>query len=121
MLLHYVLNDPCANWYTPILQVYGRVPVLQLGNLFFLIFNLVCGFSRTAPQMLVFRFLAGIGGAAPLAIGAGILADCFHPEQRGKAIGIYSLAPLIGPAVGPIAGGKNCFASHDLTRHTTSG
>lgn len=38
-------------------------------------------------------------------IGGGILADCFHPEQRGKAIAIYSLAPLIGPAAGPIAGG----------------
>lgn len=32
-------------------------------------------------------------------------SDCWHPEQRGKAVGIYSLAPLLGPAVGPIAGG----------------
>lgn len=51
------------------------------------------------------RFFAGIGGSAPLAIGGGILADCFLPEQRGKAIAIYSLAPLIGPAAGPVAGG----------------
>jgi hypothetical protein len=89
----------------PLSEVYGRVPVLQLANLFFLIFNLVCGFARTGAQMLVFRFLAGLGGSAPLAIGGGILADCFNPEQRGRAIGIYSLAPLIGPAAGPIAGG----------------
>lgn len=89
----------------PLSEVYGRVPVLQLANLFFLVFNLVCGFAQNAAQMLVFRFLAGIGGSAPLAIGGGILADCFHPEQRGRAIGIYSLAPLIGPAAGPIAGG----------------
>jgi MFS family permease len=53
----------------------------------------------------VLRFFSGIGGSAPLAIGGGILADCFHPEQRGKAIAIYSLAPLIGPAAGPVAGG----------------
>lgn len=32
-------------------------------------------------------------------------SDCWPPEQRGKAVGIYSLAPLLGPAVGPIAGG----------------
>ncbi len=32
-------------------------------------------------------------------------ADLFPPEQRGQAIAIQSLAPLIGPAVGPIAGG----------------
>ncbi|KAK4920756.1 hypothetical protein LTR49_011659 [Elasticomyces elasticus] len=89
----------------PLSEVYGRVIVLQLANLFFLIFNLACGFARTGAQMLVFRFLAGLGGSAPLAIGGGILADCFRPEERGKAIGVYSLAPLIGPAVGPIAGG----------------
>ena len=82
--------------------MYGRVPVLQLANLFFLVFNLVCGFAQNATQMIVFRFLAGLGGSAPLAIGGGILADCFHPEQRGRAIAIYSLAPLIGPAAGKL-------------------
>jgi len=96
----------------PLSEVYGRVPVLQLANLFFLVFNLACGFARNSGEMLAFRFLSGIGGSAPLAIGGGILADCFHPEQRGKAIGIYSLAPLIGPAVGPIAGG---FISENTT------
>ena len=88
----------------PLSELYGRVPVLQLANLFFLVWNLVCGFAQNGPQMLVFRFLAGLGGSAPLSIGGGILADCFHPEQRGKAIAIYSLAPLLGPALGPIAG-----------------
>ncbi|KAK0944155.1 hypothetical protein LTR29_004287 [Friedmanniomyces endolithicus] len=96
----------------PLSEVYGRVIVLQLANLFFLVFNLACGFATTAPQMLVFRFLAGLGGSAPLAIGGGILADCFRAEERGKAIGVYSLAPLIGPAVGPIAGG---FISENTT------
>ena len=32
-------------------------------------------------------------------------SDCWLPEQRGKAVGIYSLAPVLGPAIGPIAGG----------------
>jgi MFS family permease len=31
-------------------------------------------------------------------------SDCWNPDQRGKAVGIYSLAPLLGPSVGPIAG-----------------
>ncbi|KAB8252107.1 major facilitator superfamily domain-containing protein [Aspergillus flavus] len=89
----------------PLSEIYGRVIVLQLANLFFLIFNIACGVSRTAAQMIVFRFLAGLGGSAPLAIGGGVLSDCFLPEERGKSIAIYSLAPLLGPAVGPIAGG----------------
>lgn len=88
----------------PLSELYGRVPVLQLSNLFFLVFNLGCGFSQTGPQMMVCRFFAGLGGSAPLSIGGGVLSDCWHAEQRGRAIAIYSLAPLLGPAIGPIAG-----------------
>ena len=55
--------------------------------------------------MIAFRFLSGLGGSAPLAIGGGVLSDCWRPEERGRAIGIFSLAPLLGPAIGPIAGG----------------
>lgn len=89
----------------PLSELYGRVPVLQLSNLLFVFFNLGCGFSQTATQMTVCRFLSGLGGSAPLSIGSGVLSDCWQPEERGRAIAIYSLAPLVGPALGPIAGG----------------
>lgn len=88
----------------PLSELYGRVIVLQLANLFYLFFNLGCGLSRTKVQLIVFRFLAGFGGSAPLAIGGGILSDLFTAEERGRAMSIYSLAPLLGPAIGPIAG-----------------
>lgn len=56
----------------PLSEVFGRVPVLQLANVFFIIFNLVCGFAQTIPEILVFRFLAGLGGSAPLGVGVRI-------------------------------------------------
>lgn len=34
-----------------------------------------------------------------------LISDCWAPEERGKAVGIYSLAPLLGPVIGPLAGG----------------
>ena len=89
----------------PLSEIYGRVIVLQVANLFFLAFNIACGFATTKGQLIAFRFLSGLGGSAPLALGGGVLSDCFRAEERGKAISIYSLAPLLGPAVGPIAGG----------------
>lgn len=89
----------------PMSELYGRVPVLQLSNLVFLFFNLGCGLAQTKGQMMGFRFMAGLGGSAPLAIGGGVLGDLFTAEQRGRAMSIYSLAPLLGPAIGPIAGG----------------
>ncbi|KAI1127720.1 major facilitator superfamily domain-containing protein [Nemania abortiva] len=88
----------------PLSELYGRVIVLQLVNLIYLFFNLGCGLARTKGELIAFRFLAGLGGSAPLAIGGGVLGDLFNAEDRGKALSIYSLAPLLGPAIGPIAG-----------------
>lgn len=89
----------------PLSELYGRVIIIQTSNLFYLVWNIACGFAQTKSQLIAFRFLSGLGGSAPLAIGGGILSDCWHAEERGRAISIYSLAPLLGPAVGPIAGG----------------
>ncbi|KAI9709156.1 MAG: hypothetical protein M1828_002547 [Chrysothrix sp. TS-e1954] len=89
----------------PLSEVFGRIPVLQIANLFYFVWNLACSFAKTGPQMLVFRFLSGLGGSAPLAVGGGVLSDLFRAEQRGRAISTYSLMPLLGPALGPIAGG----------------
>ena len=89
----------------PLSEIYGRVPVLQITNLFFLVFNVACGASRNKGEMIAFRFLAGLGGSAPLALGGGVLSDTWRAEERGLAVSIYSLAPMLGPAVGPIAGG----------------
>jgi MFS family permease len=53
----------------PLSEIYGRVIVLQLSNLFYLAWNLGCGFAQTSGQLMAFRFLSGLGGSAPLAIG----------------------------------------------------
>ncbi|RDX51047.1 MFS polyamine transporter [Lentinus brumalis] len=89
----------------PLCEVFGRVPILRGCNLFFTAWNLGCGFAQNESQLIAFRFLAGLGGSAPLAAGGAVLGDMFAPEDRGKSLAIYSLAPLLGPAVGPIAGG----------------
>ncbi|KAL3417173.1 MFS multidrug transporter [Phlyctema vagabunda] len=90
----------------PLSEMYGRVAVVQLANLEFVIFNLACGFARSADQMLAFRFLSGLGASAPQSLGGGVLSDCWRAEERGRALAIYSLAPFMGMVVGPIVGGQ---------------
>ncbi|KAL0579325.1 hypothetical protein V5O48_002658 [Marasmius crinis-equi] len=89
----------------PLSEVFGRSRVLQVANLFFLIWNLACGFSQTTGQLIVFRLFAGMGGSAPFSIGGAVVGDTFHPEERGRAMALYALGPMLGPAVGPVAGG----------------
>ncbi|KIJ49827.1 hypothetical protein M422DRAFT_246196 [Sphaerobolus stellatus SS14] len=88
----------------PLSEIFGRARVLQLSNLFFLAFNLACGGSQNTGEFLAFRFLAGVGGSAPLSIGGGLLGDLFASEERGQAVAIYALAPILGPVVGPLTG-----------------
>ncbi|KAG1724539.1 major facilitator superfamily domain-containing protein [Suillus lakei] len=88
----------------PMSEVYGRSRVLQLANLWYLAWNLGCGFAQTESQLLTFRFLAGLGGSAPLSVGGGVLGDCWRPEERGRAFALYALAPMMGAVVGPPTG-----------------
>ncbi|KAF8498757.1 MFS polyamine transporter [Russula emetica] len=88
----------------PFSEIFGRSHVLQVANLWYLVWNTACGFARNKNMLITFRFLAGLGGSAPLSIGGGVIGDLFDAEHRGQAISIYSLAPLLGPTVGPIAG-----------------
>lgn len=89
----------------PLSEVYGRVWVLHLGNLFFLAFNLGCALSPNTASLIVFRFLAGLAGSAPTACGSGVISDLFLERERASAMALYSIGPMIGPAIGPIMGG----------------
>jgi MFS family permease len=53
---------------SPLSEIYGRSKLLQLANLFYLVFNTVAGFSRNTGELIAFRFLSGLGGSAPLAV-----------------------------------------------------
>ncbi|KJK79444.1 transporter [Metarhizium anisopliae BRIP 53293] len=91
-------------FFGPASELYGRVRILQITNLWYLVWNLACGFANTKAELFIFRFLAGIGGSAPLAVGGGAVSDMWKPEERGKAMSTYTIGPMLGPVIGPIAG-----------------
>lgn len=64
----------------PLSEVYGRRIVLQVSNIVFFVFNTACGGCRTTTQMVIFRFLSGLGGSAPLAVSAPLILrnQTFH-------------------------------------------
>ncbi|KAH8592962.1 major facilitator superfamily domain-containing protein [Bisporella sp. PMI_857] len=89
----------------PLSEIYGRRYVLTAANVFFCVWQIGCALAPSLNSLIVFRFLAGIGGSGCLTIGGGVIADCFHPDRRGLATSVYSVGPLFGPVVGPICGG----------------
>ncbi|KAL0940119.1 MFS multidrug transporter [Colletotrichum truncatum] len=89
----------------PMSELYGRYPAYSLSNILFFACNIGCAFSPNLGVLLLFRFLSGCAGAAPLSIGGGTIADVAPTALRGRAVSIYSIAPLLGPVIGPAVGG----------------
>jgi MFS family permease len=53
-------------------------------------------------------------------IGGGVLGDCWRSDERGKAVAIFSLAPLLGPVIGPITGAWFVVTTSSIILLTTS-
>ncbi|KAL4894541.1 major facilitator superfamily domain-containing protein [Aspergillus ambiguus] len=89
----------------PVSEMFGRVPLALIGNTFYFVFNLACGFTRTKDQLIALRFLSGFGAGASPAISYAVVADCFRAEERGKALTVLNSAFIFANPVGAIVGG----------------
>ncbi|KAJ6576582.1 MFS general substrate transporter [Mycena vulgaris] len=84
---------------------YGRRPIYMIGLPLLCIASIALGFSRTIPELMIFRFFQALGAAPGLSVGAGVIGDIYALEKRGTAMGIFFGACLLGPALSPLAGG----------------
>jgi multidrug resistance protein len=89
----------------PLSEIYGRVPLYNFGNFLFTIFTVGTALSNSIGMLLAFRFLMGLAGSVPITIGSGSIADVMPIEKRGRAMSAWALGPLLGPCIGPVAGG----------------
>jgi DHA2 family multidrug resistance protein len=67
--------------------------------------SLLCGMAWNLPSLIAARVIQALGGGAIMPIGMAMMADVFPPKERGRAMGMWSLAIIIGPALGPTLGG----------------
>ena len=88
----------------PMSEVFGRSPVYHAANILFVVFSVASAVSSNAPMLIVFRFLNGMA-VASIILNPCIVGDIFVTEQRGSAMALMGLAPLIGPVLGPTIGG----------------
>ena len=56
-------------------------------------------------SVILFRLLQGVGGGALIPLSQTYLAENFEKKEQGKAMAIFSLAIVLGPAIGPYIGG----------------
>ncbi|MCJ1370884.1 hypothetical protein MMC20_002098 [Loxospora ochrophaea] len=89
----------------PFSELYGRKIPLFTGFAIFAIFQIPVAVAQNLETIMLFRFLGGVFGSAPLAIVGGALTDFWDSVDRGIAVSVFAAATFIGPVAGPIIGG----------------
>ena len=84
---------------------FGIKQIYLTGLSVFALGSLVCGFSPSLGVLIAARALQGIGGGIALPLGTALLLRTFPPAEQGVALGVFGVAALVAPAVGPILGG----------------
>ncbi|KAF9558957.1 MFS general substrate transporter [Agrocybe pediades] len=91
--------------WSAISEVKGRKLVYVFSLSLFTIGSIVVAVSKHIEPVIGFRCLQAAGSSAVTSIGSATLADIFDPSERGRKMGVYYVAALIGPSLGPIFGG----------------
>jgi EmrB/QacA subfamily drug resistance transporter len=86
-------------------DLFGRRRIYAGGLLVFVLSSALCGASQSAGQLIFFRGLQAMGGAMISANGRAVASVALPSTQRGKAMGLASMAFHIGFLTGPTVGG----------------
>ena len=65
----------------------------------------LCGLSASLDQMVLFRILQGVFGAALVPLSQSVLLDAYPVEKHGQAMAIWGMGVMVGPILGPTLGG----------------
>ena len=84
---------------------FGRKNLLLTCLAGFTIASMLCGAAQSLGQMVLFRLLQGIFGAALVPMSQATMLDIYPPEKRAQAMSIWGMGVMIGPILGPTLGG----------------
>jgi EmrB/QacA subfamily drug resistance transporter len=86
-------------------DIHGRKKIFTIGLAIFTLTSLALVFSPTSLVLIILRFVQGAGAALIFGTAVAILTSVTPPQERGKAIGIYTTAVYTGLSLGPFFGG----------------
>jgi EmrB/QacA subfamily drug resistance transporter len=86
-------------------DLFGRKRLLMVALILFLAGSITSGTAQSMDQLILFRFLQGIGGGGLLVGAQAGVADLFAPAKRGTYQGIMGAAFSLASVMGPLLGG----------------
>ena len=83
----------------------GAKRMWMISLVLFIVGSVLCGFAWSAPSLIFFRVLQGLGGGMILPIGQTIVARGAGPQRMGRVMSVIGVPTVLGPVLGPVIGG----------------
>jgi DHA2 family multidrug resistance protein len=96
------IMTPVTGW---LAGAFGRRRLLVLAVSGFTVASLLCGMATGIGEMVLFRVMQGVFGAALVPISQSLLLDVFPKEKHGAAMALWGMGIMVGPILGPPLGG----------------
>ena len=84
---------------------FGRKRLMLWSIIGFTLASGLCGLATNLGEIVGFRLLQGVFGAALVPMSQAILLDINPPENHGQAMSVWGMGAILGPIVGPALGG----------------
>jgi len=97
-----VIIIPMTSWFS---QQFGRRNYFAVSIIIFTLASFLCGNANNIWELVIFRFIQGLGGGALLVTSQTIITEIYPIAKRGMAQAIYGMGVIVGPTLGPPLGG----------------
>jgi DHA2 family multidrug resistance protein len=84
---------------------FGRKRLFLVSVAGFTVASMLCGMAQSLVQIVLFRVLQGMFGAALVPLSQSVLLDIYPKERQGSAMALFGIAVMVGPVLGPVLGG----------------
>jgi len=84
---------------------FGKKNVLLVSMIGFTVTSMMCGAATSLSEMVLFRLLQGVFGAALAPLSQAVMIDMYPIEKRGQVMAIWGVGVMLGPILGPTLGG----------------
>jgi len=83
---------------------FGRKRIFIVCSAGFTVASVLCGLAQDINQMVLFRLLQGVFGAALVPLSQAVMLDSYALHERAKAMSIWGMGVMLGPIMGPSLG-----------------
>jgi MFS transporter, DHA2 family, multidrug resistance protein len=96
------IMTPLSGWLSTRI---GRKQMFLYSIAGFTIASMLCGVSSNLAEIVIFRLLQGLCGAALIPLSQAVVLDIYPPSQVGQVMAIWGAGAILGPIFGPVLGG----------------